>query len=52
MTSAVVSILNSIDRLSSDEQQEIVMELLERMSGDKRLESTGSERSFLMRQGI
>ena len=38
MTSAVVSILNSIDRLSPDEQQEIVVELLERMSGDERLE--------------
>ena len=27
MASAVVSILNSIDRLSSDEQQEIILDL-------------------------
>ena len=34
MTSAVISILSSIDRLSPDEQQqEIVLGLLERMAG-------------------
>ena len=42
MTLAVVSILSSSDRLSPDEQQEIVLELLERMAGDNlTLESRG-----------
>ena len=47
MTSAVVSILSSIDRLSPDEQQEIVLGLLERMSGDDLvLESRGLSAEF------
>ena len=47
MTSAVVSILCSIDRLSPDEQQEIVLGLLERMSGDDLvLESRGLSAEF------
>ena len=47
MTSAVVSILSSIDRLSPDEQQEIVLGLLERMSGDELTLESGM-RSVLM----
>ena len=47
MTSAVVSILSSIDRLSLDEQQEIVLGLLERMAGDDLiLESRGLSAEF------
>ena len=55
MTSAVVSILSSIDRLSPDEQQEIVLELLERMAGDElTLESRGLSAEFqgLDREGM
>ena len=55
MTSAVVSILSSIDRLSPDEQQEIVLGLLERMSGDElTLESRGLSAEFqgLDREGM
>ena len=47
MTSAVVSILSSIDRLSPDEQQEIVLGLLERMAGDELTLESGM-RSVLM----
>jgi hypothetical protein len=46
MTSAVISILSSIDRLSPDEQQEMILELLEKMSGDERLESMGLAAEF------
>ena len=47
MTSAVVSILSSIDHLSPDEQQEIVLGLLERMSGDNlAFESRGLSAEF------
>ena len=55
MTSAVVSILSSIDRLSPDEQQEIVLGLLERMSRDDLvLESRGLSAEFqgLDREGM
>ena len=55
MTSAVVSILSSIDRLSPDEQQEIVLGLLERMSGEElNLESKGLSAEFqgLDREGM
>ena len=47
MTSAVVSIFSSIDRLSPDEQQEIVLELLERMAGEELTLESGM-RSVLM----
>ena len=55
MTSAVFSILSSIDRLSPDEQQEIVLGLLERMSRDDLvLESRGLSAEFqgLDREGM
>ena len=47
MTSAVISILSSIDRLSPNEQQEIVLGLLERMAGDELTLESGM-RSVLM----
>ena len=47
MTSAVVSLLSSIDRLSPNEQQEIVLGLLERMAGDELTLESGM-RSVLM----
>ena len=48
MTSAVISILSSIDRLSPDEQQqEIVLGILEGMAGDELTLESGM-RSVLM----